>query len=102
MNELTNLLEFVGPTLVAITTVWLMDWMKRFVSLIDRLNPTLKRVVVILIAYGLTRLAQLVGTAVPTDLAAFTESDISALLSAAMAYAIHAGNNQLGELKRMR
>lgn len=81
----------LGPTIVALLTVPIMGKLKKAVRWIDNLAAGFKQILVVLIAAGLTWLGATINVALPVDLSLFTEADISALLSAAMALGIHAG-----------
>lgn len=86
-----DLLEYIGPTLVGLLTVPVVQVLKRLRAIDDR-GPTLKRLLVVAISYGLTQAGQWLGVALPGELALFTGADVEALLSAALAMAIHAGD----------
>lgn len=91
MAILLKLLGLVGPMLVALLTVPLMAGLKKAVTLLGKLPPVAQQVLVLLISFGLTQLGALLNVAIPTDLTLFADSDVNALLSAALAMAIHAG-----------
>jgi len=83
--------DLLGPVLVAMLTVPIMGYLKRAAGWIDGLAAGFQQILVVLIAAGLTWLGVMLNVALPTDLSLFAEADVSALLSAAMAYGIHAG-----------
>lgn len=83
--------NLLGPIIVAMLTVPLMGWLKRVAGWIDGLAAGFQQILVVLIAAGLTWLGATLNVVIPVDLALFAEADVSALLSAAMAYGIHAG-----------
>lgn len=91
-----GLLELLGPTIVGILTVPVMNGIKRLVSFVDGWPAALQQITAVLIAVGLTELGQLLSVALPGDLALFTGADVEALLSAAMAFGIHAGKKARG------
>jgi hypothetical protein len=94
MEMLFELLSLLGPTLVALLTVPIMNGLKRFVSFIDNSHPVLKQVFVVVIAFGLTKLGEVANVALPGELSLFTGDDIGALLSAGLSMAIHAGQKK--------
>ena len=85
--------EFVGPTLVAILTVPLFSLVKKYQAWVDALPAWVKQVIVVAVAGLLTWIGTFLNVILPTDLAIFGSPEISTLLSAAMAYGIHAGRN---------
>ena len=88
---LVSVLEIIAHPLVAILTVVLMGGIKNLLAWVDSLSPSVQQIIVVLLAYGLTHLGAWLTLALPTELALFTEADVSSLLNAAMAYGIHAG-----------
>ena len=84
-------LELVGPLLVAVVTVPLMGWLKRFVAKLDGAGALAKQVVVIVIAGLLTFVGQWLNVALPVDLLVFASDSahLSAALSALLAFGIH-------------
>ena len=84
-------LEFVGPTLVAILTVPLFALVKRYQAWVGNLPSWVQQMIVVAVAGTLTWIGTLLNVVLPTDLSVFGEPEISTLLSAAMAYGIHAG-----------
>lgn len=91
MDIALKMLELIGPTLVAILTVPLLGWVKKVVQIIDAFPPWAQQILAVLMAFGLTQLGTFLNVQLPTELSLFTESSASALLSAAMAFGIHAG-----------
>lgn len=84
-------LEYVGPTLVAILTVLLFGGLKAYLRWVDTLPPWVQQLLVVATAGILTHIGAALALVLPTDLALFGEPELSTLLSAAMAYGIHAG-----------
>ena len=91
LEYLIRLTELLGPTLVAILTVPVMSGLKRLWGWIGSLPPWVQQLLVVLLAAVFTEIGTLLNVALPADVSLFTEADWSALLSAAMAYGIHAG-----------
>ena len=91
MDIIWQLVQLIGPAVVAWLTVPLLGQLKKAVVAIDKLPSVAQQLIAILMAYGLTLLGGFLSVALPTELALFGEADVSALLSAAMAFAIHAG-----------
>lgn len=88
--------EFVGPAVVGIITVPLFSLVKRYLSWVDKAPAWTKQILVVVTAGVLTYLGSLLNVVLPTDVALFGEPEVSALLSAAMAYGIHAGKKAAG------
>lgn len=87
-----DLIATLIPIVVAGLTTWAFDRLKGFVSIIDDASPVIKQVAVAVIAFFLTQASVALGVALSTtDITAFTEADVSALLSAGLAYLFHAG-----------
>lgn len=95
MDTMLLLLEYVGPALVALLTVPATNALKTIGRFTDS-PSTVKRLAVVLIAFGLTELGKVINVAVPGDLALFTGADVEALLSAGLAMAIYAGDRVKG------
>lgn len=91
MEILTQGLELLGPTLVALLTVPALGAIKRAVAFVDGWPAWAQQLSAVLIAAGLTQLGGLTSTVLPESLQLFTGENIEALLSAAMAFGIHAG-----------
>lgn len=85
--------SFLGmliPLLVAVLTTIAVQGVQKASETVDRLPAMVKRVAVGLIAWGLTYLASKAGITLSTsELGALNEADISALLSAGLAYVFH-------------
>ena len=94
---LIEFLKLLGPVLVSILTVPLMGLIKQGLAFVDRLSPNFQRLVVLILTFFLTQLGLFLNVATPEDITLFAESDLSALLSAALALAIHAGNKAKGK-----
>lgn len=86
-----ELLELLGPTIVALLTVPVMSGLKFSVNVLDNLPAAAQQIVAVLIAYGLAKLGALTSLVLPDTLHLFTGETVDALLSAAMAFGIHAG-----------
>jgi len=84
-------LEYVGPTLVGILTVVVFGLVKRYQAWVGNLPPWTQQILVMVTAGILTHIGAALSILLPADLALFGEPEISTLLSAAMAYGIHAG-----------
>jgi len=96
MDTLLQLLAYVGPTVAGLLTVPILDLLKRLVTLIDNAPAAVKQILAVVIAFGLTKLGELLQVAIPGDLALFTGSDVEGLLSAAIAFGVHAGQKARG------
>jgi len=91
MEMLTELLAYIGPTVVAILTVPLMRGIKYVVTVVDKLPAWVQQLVTVVLAFGLTQLGALTNMVLPESLHLFTDADVAGLISAGMAFAIHAG-----------
>jgi len=88
---LASLAEIIAHPLVAILTVVVMSGIKNLAEWVGNLTPSLQQIIVVLLAYAFTQLGAWLTLPLPTELALFSEADVSGLLNAAMAYGIHAG-----------
>ena len=91
MESLTQLLEMLGPTVVAILTVPIMSGLKYLVTFVDNLPAWAQQISTVFIAFGLSKVGALTSLVLPETLHVFGDSDVAALISAGMAFAIHAG-----------
>lgn len=91
METLLQLLEMLGPTLVAILTVPLMGVFKRLVTFLDTLPAWAQQMITVVIAFGLTQLGAMTNMVLPEAFHLFGDADVAGLISAGMAFAIHAG-----------
>lgn len=92
METVVEVLGLVAPAIIAALSVVLMNGLKSVVGVIDNAPALVKRVTVILIAYGLAKLSGLVGVALPETLQELTITNLEALMAAALAMAFHAGD----------
>ena len=88
---LSGALVIVGPTVVAIISVPAFDLFKLVTSLKGKLPDWLQQLMVPMLAFGLNWLGVLTNTILPESLELFTAGHTMALLSAAMAFGIKAG-----------
>lgn len=78
------------PVLVAGLTQYVVELLQKAVTLLDRLPALAKQVLVVAVAFGLTKAAAFLGvTLTTTDLQLLGSQDIQALLSAALAFLFH-------------
>lgn len=84
-------LELLGPTLVGILTVPVFGAIKKGAAFVDNLPAWVQQIAVVVVAGALSAVGTQLDVLLPGSLSLFAESDVSALLSAAMAYGIHAG-----------
>ena len=91
MEVLTQGLELLGPTIVALLTVPALGGIKKIATFVDGWPSWAQQLSAVLIAAGLTQLGGLTNTVLPESLQLFTGENVEALLSAAMAFGIHAG-----------
>ena len=91
INFLTNWLVYLGPTLVGILTVPLYSLVKKYLTWLNSRPPWLQQIIVVIVAVLLTSIGTAFDVNLPENLRLFSENDINSLISAAMAYGIHAG-----------
>jgi hypothetical protein len=89
---LPDLINVIGPLLVAALTYYATDWLTAYAKWIDALDPVLKRGLVMAIASVITLVAKQLSVVLPTDLALWTPDTIDALVSGGLAMATKAGN----------
>ena len=68
---------------------------KKTVAWLDTLPAWIQQIAVVLVAAALSVVGTALDTLLPGSLSLFTEADVSALLSAAMAFGIHAGRKRI-------
>lgn len=88
---LIGLFPVVLPVLVASLTMWGFERVQDLIALVDALPAFAKQIAVVVIAYMLTAAGAALGVTISTDLAAITPADLSALLSAGLAFVFHQG-----------
>lgn len=91
MDILLGLAETLAPLIIGMLTVPVMNTLKKAVVFVDNLSAPVQQIVVVLIAWGLTHLTSLTNVVLPESLHLVTGDHIEALLSAAIAFGIHAG-----------
>lgn len=87
---MADLIATLIPVLVAGVTQYLVQVLKKFVTLVDGFPALAKQVIVVLVAFGLTKASLALGVTLgTTDLTALGSEDVSVLLSAALAFLFH-------------
>lgn len=89
---LPDLLNILGPLLVAAITYYTADWLLAYKAWSDASSPNVKRAVVLAVAGLITVIAKLIAVELPTDLALWDPNTIDTLVSATLAMSIKAGN----------
>jgi hypothetical protein len=89
---LPDLLTILGPLVVGVATLYVMEWLTRASAWIDGLSPHVKRGVVMAIAGAITLVTNRLGVALPTDLALWEPSTVDALVSGVLAMSAKAGD----------
>ena len=92
MAYLTPVLEALGPVIIGLITVPIFSQLKKVVAIIDAHGPGIQRILVVIVAGALTYVSHLLGVVVPESLALWEPDTVSAILSAILAMAAHAGN----------
>ena len=85
------LISTMATLFIGLVTVPVMAFIKNFVAFIDDLAPSFQRVLVALIALGLTQLGAFVNVMLPTELVLVTADNLEAVIAAGIALAVHAG-----------
>lgn len=91
MDILAQVLDIAQEPLVGILTVYVMMGLKWLLRKVDELPAAVQQLMVPFVAYGITWLGTLLNLALPTDLGQWTASTTSAVISAGIAYGVHAG-----------
>jgi hypothetical protein len=84
-------ISYIGPIVVGILVVPIYGYFKKFVTLVDSWPAYIQQIVVAAFAGLMTWLGTHLNIVLPTDMALFGEPQISALLSSAIAFGVHAG-----------
>ena len=91
VNVLVEVLDVLHEPLVGLLTVYAMAGLKVVQTWIGRLPGAVQSMIVPLVAWGLTYVSSFLALVLPTDLALWTDINVSAVMSAGIAMAIHAG-----------
>jgi len=91
LNFLLDIVELLQQPIVGILTMYAMLGLKKMSSWIAARAPVIQQLFVPILAWGFTELGGLLNLVLPTDLAVWDASIMSATISAGIAYAIHAG-----------
>ena len=91
MDVTFEMLEALGPTIVAVLTVPTMKGVKYVVHYVDTMPAWSQQIITVLLAFWMTKLGVWLNVAMPGDVMLFGEQEVSAVLSAGMAMAMHAG-----------
>ena len=88
---LQPLLNTALPIIIGMLTPKVMGGVKHVAKFVDGQHAPIQQMLVAGIAWGLTEASGFLGTALPGTLSMVTDNEISAALSAGIAFAIHAG-----------
>lgn len=95
MDALLELAGLLGPLIAGLLTVPIVNAIKSLVVALDRTPAAVKQVLAVVIAWGLTKLGTiadpLLGVVMPDELSLFTGETTEALIAAAIAFGVHAG-----------
>ena len=91
-GHLGELLATLLPIIVAGLTTVAAEYLQQANAWIAARGPFVKRVVVVTVAFYLTKLSAMGVELTGTDVTALTEGDIGAILSAALAFVFHLGD----------
>jgi hypothetical protein len=89
MEILRQVLEYIGPLIVAALTVPIYGQIKKSVTILDSLPDIVQKGLVVIIAGILAAGGEWLNVKLPTDLHLFQTTDVSAVLGGAWAWAIH-------------
>ena len=89
---MNDLIITLLPILVAGVTTYAFDALQKGVTLLDKLPALAKQLLVASLAFGLTKASVVLGVQLTTvDPTSLTQGDLSALISASLAYVFHLG-----------
>lgn len=91
IDSALELVGALGPALAGLLTVPILQGIKSVSGFVDRSHAVVKQVAAVVIAFGLTQLGALLGVVLPAELALFDGSSTEALVAAAIAFGVHAG-----------
>jgi uncharacterized membrane protein len=90
---LNQLLGIVVPVIVAALTTFGFEWLQKANAWLNRQDAVLKRILVAVISALLTIAASKLGVALgDASLGGLTQSDLSGLISAALSFIFHLGD----------
>ena len=87
------------PIVIGMVTPSIMGGVKKVARFVDKQPAPLQQMGVAGIAWGMTALSTTLGTFLPSDLSLVTDNEMSAALSAGIAFALHAAKKGRGESK---
>lgn len=79
----------IGPGIAGFAAFLLMKYVKRAAAWIDRLNPWIQRIVVMVLGVGFAWFGQLIGAVLPAELALWDQGTVSTILTGAWAMLLH-------------
>lgn len=91
VDSLLELAGMAGPLIAGLLTVPLTRAITNLVAFLDRAPAPVKQLIALVIAFGLTKLGGLLQLVLPESIELFTGSTTEALIAAAIAYGVHAG-----------
>jgi DMSO reductase anchor subunit len=91
MDIVLSVAELLVPLVIALVTVPVVNVLKRLHTRIEESHAAVKQVAAVLVAAGLTWVAGVLQTPLPEALHLIEAGHVEAVLSAALAMAIHAG-----------
>jgi hypothetical protein len=91
---LTALILYLIPLVVASLTTPIYEVLQKSLALLQRLPAVVTRVLVGLLAFGLTKIAAFGIALTSTDVTLLTNQDVGALFSAGLAYLFHLSDRQ--------
>mgnify|MGYP006908232858 CR=1 FL=1 len=91
-GHVAELLATLLPIIVAGLTTVASEYLQRANEWVAARGPFVKRIVVVTVAFYLTKLSAMGVALTGTDVTALTEGDIGAILSAGLAFVFHLGD----------
>lgn len=89
--RIAEVINVIQEPLVGILTMYVMMLLKSVQKWVANLRAVWQQIIVALFAYGITQLGFFLNLILPENISAWDTSAVSASISAAIAYGVHAG-----------
>jgi len=86
---LEQLLPILVAAIVGAIVMPVFQGLKKVSTLVDGLNPWIKRIAVVVLSFGAVALSRLVGIEVPSDILGMDSTALQTVLGALVAYLLH-------------
>lgn len=87
-----QMLPTILPLIIGMVIEPIMRQIKRVAPFIDGQGPAVQRLLLGGVAWGMTELSTFLNVALPEDISMVTNTEVTTMVSAGIAMAIHAGN----------